>query len=105
MSVSDLERGREKDITTVPLYLDALGLTSEQKLVMGAAAEMSWKASAKEDEMTDQKELARHMSTMCNSCGHPEVDHTEADGGESRCPHCDCPEYEAPLASPVASAK
>ena len=24
--------------------------------------------------MTDQKELARHMSTMCNSCGHPEVD-------------------------------
>ena len=45
VSVSDLERGREKDITTVPLYLDALGLTSEQKLVMGAAAEMAWKAT------------------------------------------------------------
>ena len=44
VAVSDLERGRQKDITTVPLYLHALSLTSEQKLLLGAAAEMSWKA-------------------------------------------------------------
>jgi hypothetical protein len=50
--------------------------------------------------MTDRNELARHLGSMCGHCGHPEVDHTEADGGESRCPHCDCPEYEVVADSP-----
>lgn len=43
VAVSDLERGRQKDITTVPLYLDALGLESQQMLLMGACAESAWK--------------------------------------------------------------
>ena len=43
VAVSDLERGRQRDITTVQLYLHALSLTSEQKLLLGAAAEMAWR--------------------------------------------------------------
>jgi transcriptional regulator with XRE-family HTH domain len=42
VAVSDLERGRQKDITTVPLYLHALGLDSRTKLLLGACAESAW---------------------------------------------------------------
>lgn len=42
VAVSDLERGRQKDITTVPLYLHALGLDSKLKCLLGAAAESAW---------------------------------------------------------------
>jgi len=43
VAVSDLERGRQRDITTVRLYLDALdGLTSEQKMIYCALAELAW---------------------------------------------------------------
>lgn len=44
--------------------------------------------------MVNEELLKKHLGAMCDHCGHPKVDHTEEDGGESQCPHCDCPKYE-----------
>lgn len=59
-----------------------------RKKVLAAAKKAGF--SAEKIASLDIKPL---RGAMCSHCGHPEVDHTEADGGESRCPHCDCPEY------------
>jgi transcriptional regulator with XRE-family HTH domain len=55
VAVSDLERGRQKDMTTVPLYLHALGLDSRAKLLMGACAESAWRGWASTSASTPVK--------------------------------------------------
>jgi transcriptional regulator with XRE-family HTH domain len=72
VSVSDLERGREKDITTVSLYLGALCLDTADKLALETAAKDAWRG-AKERTVDDAEDGIRDaMSSLCSVCkSHP----------------------------------